>query len=218
VLVAEGKGQPTSGLPLTRMSSDAGGPGCQNGSMDEEPLPDLFDAGDLVVRRWTVTDAAALHEAIVKNTEHLRPWMPWIAFEPQTVDQRAELIAGWERDWERGGDVVLGVFLDGRVVGSTGLHRRIGPNGLEIGYWIDRDHLGRGLAPRVSRLLTTAAFAMPGITVVEIPCDEANTASARVPIKLGFTYVGNIDAPALAPAETGSHRVHRMTRDEWNVG
>lgn len=186
--------------------------------MADDVLPDRFDDGDLVVRRWTVADAPALHEAVVRNTEHLRPWMPWIALEPQTVDQRAELIAGWERDWERGGDVYLGVFLDDEVVGSTGLHRRIGPDGLEIGYWIDRDHVGRGLATRVSRLLTTAAFAVPGITVVEIPCDDANAASARVPTKLGFTHVATIDAPALAPSETGRHRVHRMTRDEWLGG
>ena len=186
--------------------------------MADQPLPERFDDGDLVVRRWTVADADALHAAIVANTEHLRPWMPWIALEPQTVDQRVELIARWEREWEQGGDVVLGVFLDGEVVGSTGLHRRIGPDGLEIGYWIDRGHVGQGLATRVSRLLTTAAFAVPGIVVVEIPCDDANHASARVPRKLGFTYVGNIDVAPLAPAESGSHRVHSMTRDGWVGG
>ncbi len=185
--------------------------------MPDESLPDAFveDGGRLVVRRWTVADAPALHEAIVANVDHLRPWMPWIAFEPQTVDQRVALIDGWDRVWEAGGDVVLGAFQEGAVVGSTGLHRRIGPAGLEIGYWIDHCHLRRGLAGRVSRLLTTGAFTVPGITHVEIHCDEANTASAGVPSKLGFTYVGSIAVPVLAPAETGRHRVYRMTRVEW---
>ncbi|MBI2704961.1 MAG: GNAT family N-acetyltransferase [Actinobacteria bacterium] len=178
-------------------------------------LPEWFEDDDLFVRRWTVDDAPALHEAINANIEHLRPWMPWIAFEPQTVEQRVALIEQWEKDWRAGGDVVLGVLLDGVVVGSTGLHRRIGPDGLEIGYWIDHSHVGRCLAPRVSAVLTTAAFTLPEITHVEISCDQANTASARVAQKLGFTYIGNIDAPIVAPSEIGSHRVYRMTRSTW---
>ncbi len=180
-----------------------------------DSLPDRFEEDDLLVRRWTVDDATALHEAIRANVEHLRPWMPWIAFEPQSVDQRVALIEQWEQGWRGGGDVVLAVFLDGAAVGSTGLHRRLGPDGLEIGYWIDREHLGRGLAPQVSALLTTAAFTRPEIYHVQIPCDQANTASARVPEKLGFTFVGTIDAPIAAPSETGTHRVYRMTRSDW---
>ncbi len=180
-----------------------------------DPLPDWFEDGDLVVRRWTVGDAPVLHDAITANVEHLRPWMSWIASEPQTVEQRVALIEQWDQDWRAGGDVVLGVFLDSVVVGSTGLHKRIGPDGLEIGYWIDREHLGRGLARRVSALLTTAAFTLPEITHVQIPCDQDNTASARVPEKLGFTYLGSVDAPIVAPSETGSHRVYRMNRSDW---
>lgn len=180
--------------------------------MVEARLPEFFDDGDLLVRRWVPSDAANLHEAITRNVEHLRPWMPWIAFEPQTIDQRGDLIAGWERNWELGGDVVLGVFLDGVVVGSTGLHRRLGPDGLAIGYWIDGDHIGQGLAPRVAGLLTARALTLPAITHVQIHCDEANKASARVPEKLGFTYVGNVPAPVLAPGETGSQRLYRMDR------
>jgi len=113
--------------------------------------------------------------------------------------------------------VVLGVFVHDHPVGGTGLHRRIGPAGLEIGYWISADHLGMGLATTVSRMLTTGAFTIPEIGHVEIHCDEANVASSRVPERLGFTYTGNVDRPITAPAETGSHRVYRMTRDEWST-
>jgi hypothetical protein len=39
--------------------------------------------------------------------------MPWARFEPLTLTERVRLIEGWTRDWEEGGDVVFGVFLDG---------------------------------------------------------------------------------------------------------
>lgn len=178
-------------------------------------LPDRFDDGELVVRRWVVGDARALHQAIRRNVDHLRPWMPWIALEPQSLDQRKALIQTWEDDWRRGGDVVLAVLVEREVAGSAGLHRRIGANGLEIGYWIDKDRVGEGLATRVARLLTSAAFSVPGIERVEIPCDAQNHRSRRVPEKLGYTFVGLRPAPVLAPAETGQHRVHRMLRTDW---
>lgn len=186
--------------------------------MDLDRLPDHAVDGDLELRRWAVTDAPALHEVVTRNLEHLRPWMPWIAHEPQTVEERAALIASWGEDWERGGDVVVGIFLGGRAVGGSGLHRRIGPGGLEVGYWVDAAHTGRGLATRATRALTTLAFSVPGIDRVEIACDQANGASAAVAERLGYHLVATIPRPIAAPAETGMHRIYRMGRDEWDGG
>jgi RimJ/RimL family protein N-acetyltransferase len=89
-------------------------------------------------------------------------------------------------------------------------------DGLEIGYWIHQDHVGRGLATRLSRCLTTGAFSLDQITHVEIHCDQANAASRRVPERLGFDYVGDVVRPIEAPAETGTHRVCRMHRADWD--
>ena len=136
--------------------------------MPTRTLPERFEEGDLVLQRWRVEDALAQHEAVVESEEHLRPWMPWIGFEPRTVEQRAELIAQWEGEWREGGDVMLAVWLEGVVAGSTGLHRRIGPDGLEIGYWIRADHTRRGLATRVARLLTTGALTIPAVSYTHL--------------------------------------------------
>ena len=32
-----------------------------------------------------------MHDAVTESIEHLRPWMPWIADEPVTVEQRRAL-------------------------------------------------------------------------------------------------------------------------------
>jgi len=158
-----------------------------------------------IVRRWTVDDAPALHEAIVASTEHLRPWMPWIAFEPQTVQQRRDLIAGWSRDWDDSAEFVYGILDldDATVVGGTGLHRRGGPNELEIGYWIHVDRAGRGLATEASRALTDAALAIADIGCVVLRHDKANVRSGAIPRKLGYRYEGDQPSPIEAPAETG---------------
>ena len=112
-------------------------------------LPERIEGPDgLVLRRWVADDAEALGRAVAESAEHLRPWMAWIADEPMALDQRRALIGEWGRVWSAGGDVILGIFLDGEIVGGGGLHRRIAPDGLEIGYWIHSDFLRRGLATR----------------------------------------------------------------------
>jgi RimJ/RimL family protein N-acetyltransferase len=180
-------------------------------------LPDRCVDGDLVLRLWTVEDAPALHAAVVRNIEHLRPWMPWIDAEPQPLAARVARIAEWRADWAAGGDAALGVFVDGEVAGGVGLHHRVGPHGLTIGYWIDAGHTGRGVCTSAAGLLTTAAFRLPGITHVTINCDEANRASARGAEKLGYRQVGRIAVPVQATAETGRHRVYRMNREVWTA-
>jgi len=184
-----------------------------------ERLPGLVAHDGLVLRRWAEADAETLEAIVTANIEHLRPYMPWIASEPMSLDARRALERDWEETWLAGGDVVLGIFDDGVAVGSTGLHRRIGPGGLEIGYWVAADHLGRGIARRASEGLTDVAFTLPGIDRVEIRHDISNTYSRNVPKALGYRLIGR-DAPnrdLKAPAETGVDLVWRVTRDEWRT-
>lgn len=155
-----------------------------------------------------------MHEAVTESIEHLRPWMPWIAEEPLTVEQRRERIAGWKTLWGEG-ERVYGMFVGDAAVGGCGLHARIGPGGLEIGYWVRVGRTGRGYATEASRLLTDIAFATPGIERVEIRHDATNAASSRVPAKLGYVRVKDLRRPPVAPAETGVDHVWRMTRAAW---
>ena len=182
-----------------------------------ETLPDHLEYDGLVLRRWTVDDAEVVGELVAANLEHLRPFMPWIEHEPLSLAQRRELQGGWDDAWAAGGDVILGIFEDGVAVGGTGLHRRLGPGALEIGYWVGAPHLGRGIARRASEALTSAAFTLPDIERVEIHHDLTNVHSRRGPEQLGFELVGTAKLPRtpLAPADTGVDLVWRMTRDEW---
>jgi ribosomal-protein-serine acetyltransferase len=166
-------------------------------------LPELIEDGPLVLRRWRVADAELQHQAVLESLEHLRPWMPWIADEPQPLERRREMLAGWERDWAVGGDVYLAIVFEGEIAGSSGLHRRRGPDVLEIGYWVHPAFVRRGIATRVVRALTATALSQRGIERVEIHHDKANAASAAIPPKLGYTLTGEHAAEPAAPGESG---------------
>jgi len=178
-------------------------------------LPDRIETERLVLRLWTEADVPGLVAAIAASIDHLRPWMSWIPGEPETVERKTERVVRWRREWEEGGKSVLGVFLDGEPIGGTGLHRRVGEGGVEIGYWIHVDHIGKGYATEVSAALTDAAFTVPDIERVEIHHDKANVASAGVPRRLGFEMIGESEREPEAPAEVGVEWIWVMTRDEW---
>ncbi len=179
------------------------------------PLPERVEGDGVLLRRWRVADADALARAVTESEDHLRPWMGWMAGEPQTLEERRAMLAEREREWRAGGDVMLGIFVGGTVAGSCGLHRRLGPTALEIGYWVHPSFTRRGLATAAAGLLTQAAFSRPEITHVEIHTDKANSASARVPQRLGYRLVAERPDERHAPAEAGIECVWRMDRQVW---
>lgn len=176
-----------------------------------EPLT----SGDVTVRRWRAQDAAALVDAVAASREHLLPWMPWAADPPEPLDQRRRRIRDWEREWRGGGDCVYGIFVGGAVAGGCGLHRRLGPGGLEIGYWLAPAFTGRGVMTVAAGLLTDAAFSVPGVEAVEIHHDRANERSAGIPRRLGYTLMRELPREPQAPGEIGIDCQWVLTRERW---
>jgi RimJ/RimL family protein N-acetyltransferase len=182
-----------------------------------ERLPTLIHTERLMLRQWTDNDGPAIAAAVEESIEHLRPWMSWIAQEPSSIGDRLKRIAEWREKWAEGGDCVLGIFLDGVAIGGTGLHRRLGPDALEIGYWIHADYTGKGYATETTAALTDAAFAIKGIKRVEIHHDKANVASAAIPRRLGFTLTEESHRDPEAPGEIGIECRWVISGEDWKA-
>lgn len=177
--------------------------------------PERIDAEVLVLRRVRIEDAGWIAGAVGASLDHLRPWMPWAV--PEAASPRAQLARVAEADelWEAGADYIYSVLPRGEdtVAGQVGLHRAV-DGGIEIGYWIAASHTRRGLGTAAARALTPVALGLPGVTRVEIHCDEANTASAAIPRKLGYR-LDRIDAhDPEAPGERGRRMIWVKDRAE----
>jgi ribosomal-protein-serine acetyltransferase len=180
-------------------------------------LPHRSESDGLLLRRWMISDAELQERAITESADHLRPWMAWMTQEPKPLQERRAMLSHWEEEWEEGGDVVLAMFLEGEVVGSAGLHRRRGPDTLELGYWVGARFLRRGLATGAAAMLTEAAFSIPQIDRVEIHHDKANSASEGVPRRLGFRLIEEKADRPKAPAEVGIDCTWRLQQAEWRA-
>ena len=156
--------------------------------VEHPPPPYLIRTERLVVRCWEPRDAPLLKNALDESLDHLRPWMPWAADEPKRLEDKAELLRQFRGRFDLGEDFVFGIFDRGEseVIGGTGLHTRVGPGAVEIGYWIRASRVGQGYAREATAALTRVAFRVCGVDRVEIRIDPANAASLRIPRRLGF--------------------------------
>jgi RimJ/RimL family protein N-acetyltransferase len=159
------------------------------GAWEGPPAPYRIETERLVIRCYEPRDAALVKDAIDSSLEHLRPWMDWAHREPQTLEEKVDLLRAFRAFYDTSESFVMGIFdrSDGEVLGGTGLHPRIGPGGLEIGYWIRASGTRQGYITESTAALTRVGFEICGADRIEIRIDPANDVSKGVPRKLGYT-------------------------------
>jgi RimJ/RimL family protein N-acetyltransferase len=161
--------------------------------------------GNHCLRLLTPADAGAVARAVGESLEHLKPWMPWA--DEQSADEtfQRERLTKLQFAAERDEEWSFGLFQgsDPALLGSFGLMTRRGPGTIEIGYWVHVDATGHGHATSATRALTDEAIGLPGIKRVLIYCDKANTRSAAIPERLGYTLVATEKRAPEAPGESG---------------
>jgi RimJ/RimL family protein N-acetyltransferase len=152
------------------------------------PPPYRIETERLVIRCYEPGDAELLKEAIDSSIDHLRPWMPWVESEPQTLEEKIALVKSFRSQFDAGENFTYVIFTadESEVLGGSGLHPRVGPGGIEIGYWIRPSATRQGIATEVSAALTRAGFEVCEADRVEIRIEPGNEPSLGIPRKLGF--------------------------------
>jgi len=82
---------------------------------------------------------------------------------------------------------------DGEVLGGVGLHDlEPGRTRAEVGYWIGREHRGRGYATEAVNLLVRAGFQHLRLHRIEARVFPGNAASRGVARRCGFRFEGRL--------------------------
>lgn len=156
-----------------------------------ETSPFRIESERLVARCWNAGDAEAFRALLDRNNEHLRPFIPWMSKEPQTLEQTCDRITADEQRFLAGEDFRYALFdrssdREATLIGELILSIRNGNDSREIGYLIDKSMTGQGLAFEAACLLTKTAFMYCNTRVVELYCSPDNQGSVRIAEKLGF--------------------------------
>lgn len=143
------------------------------------------------IRSLRQDDAAALAAAYRRNREHLEPWEPR---RPEgfftEVGQRQDVARQLE-------DLALGkrhsfvLWYDDRVVGRVNVDNIVRGvlQSATLGYWVDREQTGRGLATAMVAYAVAHATAL-GLHRLEAGTLLHNTASQSVLRRSGFRAYG----------------------------
>jgi ribosomal-protein-alanine N-acetyltransferase len=138
------------------------------------------------------SDAAELAAAYVRNRAYLSRWEPVRPVEYYTESWQASDIANRLVAHEAGEGHPLGLFDGETLVGRFNLLGIVrGPfQNAGLGYWVDSDYAGQGLASAAVQRIVEMARDELGLHRVEASTLLHNIGSQRVLQKAGFQQVG----------------------------
>ena len=187
------------------------------------PVPERIEGERIVLRPYVAADVPALFRLINASRAHLFPWLPWADSAHRTLDDTIAFVARASAWWTLRTSLIVGIFdrKSGRLLGGSGLHACKGADidwdipAMMIGYWLGRQHEGKGYVAEAVGLLTRVAFEEFRVKRLEIRCDEHNVRSARVMERAGFVREGLLRNDSRTPrGEVRSTLVYSLTPDD----
>ena len=117
------------------------------------------------------------------------------AFTASVAERRAASMAWWqERAAGRGGETMLGAFVDGRLVGVAGLkpetRERTRHKASLVGLCVKSTHRRQGLGRLLVEAVLAAARAMPGLRLVQLTVTGGNASARNLYERAGFAAIG----------------------------
>ncbi|MEU9888788.1 GNAT family protein [Sphaerisporangium sp. NPDC051011] len=155
-------------------------------------VPAVRVTGEIQMRPLVQADAEPLARAYTRNRAHLRPWEPERPEDFFTPAGQAARVGGRLGEQREGRALSLVLADAGRIVGAMTLANIVmGPfRSTDLGYWIDAEYTGRGLATTAVELVCELAGERLGLHRVQASTLVGNLASQRVLGKAGFASIG----------------------------
>jgi RimJ/RimL family protein N-acetyltransferase len=162
-------------------------------SLDLPKLPMDYSllTKNLLIRRLRESDVMDFHQAKEESFHQLQAWMPWAA-QPDEPEQTFRFIAEGILVFQTGHQFRFGGFDKdtGQFILIVDIRKQEHWPGYDMGYWCHSAHAGKGYTTEAVRALTETCFTQLGAERLSIRCAVENTASNRVPEKLGFPLEG----------------------------
>ena len=183
--------------------------------------PARLTAGEVTVRPLTYSDAGAWRDARRRNAAWLRPWdatvPPGATTRPSSF---RTLVWRLHRQARAGTTYPFAIDVDGRFAGQLTVNNIVRGSAqfASIGYWLDREHAGRGVMPRAVALVVDHCFRSAGLHRIEIAIRPENSNSLRVVEKLDLREVGFAPKYLHIDGAWRDHRLYAVTAEECPEG
>jgi ribosomal-protein-serine acetyltransferase len=159
--------------------------------------------------------AAALFSLIDANRSYLREWLPWLD-DTTNVDHVERFLRDCRKKAEHDNGYTFVARYDGRIVGVVAENSIDWRNRRsELGYWIAREHQGRGIVTQSVARMMRRSFEDLKLNRVAIQCAVGNTRSRAVPERLGFKMEGVMREAEYLYDRYVDLAVYAMLRSDW---
>jgi ribosomal-protein-serine acetyltransferase len=160
-------------------------------------------------------DAEELFAVVDANRAHLREWLPWVDASTE-VGHILQFVRSVLEQHSKNDGFACAVLCQRRIVGVAAYHPiRWANRSVELGYWLSRDMVGKGMITRSCSVLTDHAFRELGLNRVAVQVATNNFRSRAVPERLGFKQEGIIRDAEWLYDHFVDHVLYAVLRREW---
>ena len=147
---------------------------------------------NIKLKSWQPDSAAELFALVDKNRDYLLPWFPWVPFIKE-VKNSQDFINSSLKEMENNLGLELGIWYQDKLVGCIGLHDfNLTNKRASIGYWLDKDHQGKGIMTKSVKALINFCFSELNLNRLAILTSTINSHSYSIAERLGFKKEGII--------------------------
>jgi ribosomal-protein-serine acetyltransferase len=160
-------------------------------------------------------DAEEIYTVVRENLEELKLWMPWVT-DDYSIDTARDFIKTNLIEFAQNSIFAVAVALNEKIVGTIGLHHLDTNNkSIQIGYWLDKQAQGKGIATKCCRVLINYAFDDLKLNRIQINCNVENAKSRAIPERLCFKLEGIHRQVEWLNGKFRDWAIYSMLAEEW---
>ncbi|MBA3785604.1 MAG: GNAT family N-acetyltransferase [Acidobacteria bacterium] len=164
----------------------------------------------------TERNAEEIYAVVRENLEELKLWMPWVS-DDYSIETARNFIKTNLIEFAENSTFAVAIAQNEKIVGTIGLHRLDSSNkSIQIGYWLDKQAQGKGLATRCCHILINHAFNELKLNRIQINCNVENVKSRAIPEKLGFRLEGIHRQVEWLNEEFRDWAIYAMLKEDWD--
>ncbi|WP_426298905.1 GNAT family N-acetyltransferase [Arthrobacter sp. R-11] len=188
--------------------------------------PVTLESGDLLLRPIRYRDKQEWTEVRSRNSEWLAPWEASNPAPGGALPNYRQMVASLNAQARQASALpfVIAERIPGirepRIVGQLTVSSITWGSAMmaTLGYWVDQDRAGRGIAPTAVAMVTDHCFRQLGLHRMEINIRPENGPSLRVVEKLGFRDEGYRERYLHINGSWADHRSFALTSEEVPEG
>ncbi|WP_115790410.1 GNAT family N-acetyltransferase [Arthrobacter silvisoli] len=188
--------------------------------------PVTLESGDLLLRPIRYRDKQEWTEVRSRNSEWLAPWEASNPAPGGALPNYRQMVASLNAQARQATALPFVIaeripgYREPRIVGQLTVSSITWGSAMmaTLGYWVDQDRAGRGIAPTAVAMATDHCFRQLGLHRMEINIRPENRPSLRVVEKLGFRDEGYRQRYLHINGSWADHRSFALTSEEVPEG